>query len=184
MNALQNVSVFLIETLFSMYIGAVILRFLLALVRANFYNPISQFIVKITNPLLVPLRRVIPPVGKIDSAAVVLALGLTAVKALLLIGVRGINADALSIVLYTVFDLISAVIHLYIFILIVQAVMSWFGNNYGNPMVDLFHSLTEPLLRPIRRILPNLGMIDISPMVALLGLYVILIILQSYGLAA
>ena len=105
-------------------------------------------------------------------------------KALLLIGVRGINADALSIVLYTVFDLISAVIHLYIFILIVQAVMSWFGNNYGNPMVDLFHSLTEPLLRPIRRILPNLGMIDISPMVALLGLYVILIILQSYGLAA
>ena len=73
MNALQNVSVFLIETLFSMYISAVILRFLLALVRANFYNPISQFIVKITNPLLVPLRRIIPPVGKIDSAAVVLA---------------------------------------------------------------------------------------------------------------
>jgi YggT family protein len=184
MNALQNVSIFLIETLFSMYIGAVILRFLLALVRANFYNPVSQFIVKVTNPLLVPLRRVIPPIGKMDTAAIVLALSLTAIKALLLIAVRGIHADAISIVLYTVFDLISAVIHLYIFILIVQAVMSWFGNAYGNPMVDLFQSLTEPLLRPIRRFLPNLGMIDISPMIALLGLYVILIILQSYGLAS
>ena len=73
MEALQNVGVFLVQTLFSLYIGAVLIRFLLALSRANFYNPLSQFLVKITNPVLVPLRRLIPAIGKLDTAAIVLA---------------------------------------------------------------------------------------------------------------
>ena len=182
MNALQNVGLFLVESLFSLYIGAVLLRFLLAWARANFYNPLSQFLVKVTNPVLVPLRRMIPAVGKVDTAAIVLALGLTIVKVLLLVVIAGVSAGFLTIVLSAISDLLRAAIWIYIFALIVQAVMSWTGNLYGNPLADLLSSLTGPLLRPIRQLLPNVGMVDLSPMVAVLLLNVVLIILQSFGL--
>ncbi|MEN9502988.1 MAG: hypothetical protein RI964_2273 [Pseudomonadota bacterium] len=182
MNALQNVGLFLVESLFSLYIGAVLLRFLLAWARANFYNPLSQFLVKVTNPVLVPLRRMIPAVGKVDTAAIVLALGLTIVKVLLLVVIAGVSAGFLTIVLSAISDLLRAAIWIYIFALIVQAVMSWTGNLYGNPLADLLSSLTEPLLRPIRQLLPSVGMVDLSPMVAVLLLNVVLIILQSFGL--
>lgn len=176
MAAMQNIGIFLIDTLFSLYIGAIILRFLLAWVRASFYNPLSQFLVKITNPVLIPLRRVIPAAGKIDTSAIVLALALTMLKLTLLdmLGYIGGN-----IVLGSVLDLLKTVIHIYIFALIVQAVMSWVGNSHGNPLADLLHSLTEPLLRPIRQFVPVIGMIDLSPMVALLLLYIVLIALNS-----
>lgn len=182
MSALQNVGIFLVDTLFSLYIGAVLLRLLLALARANFYNPLSQFLVKITNPVLVPMRRMIPAMGKVDTAAVVLAVGLTVIKVLLLLGLKGGGADLFGIVVFSVLEVIRTVIHIYIFALVVQAVLSWVGNTYGNPLADLLNSLTEPLLRRIRGFVPVIGMVDIAPMVAILLLYVVLIIFQSYGL--
>ncbi|WP_287600378.1 YggT family protein [Thiothrix sp.] len=182
MSALQNVGIFLVDTLFSLYIGAVLLRLLLALARANFYNPLSQFLVKITNPVLVPMRRMIPAMGKVDTAAVVLAVGLTVIKVLLLLGLKGGGADLFGIVVFSVLEVIRTVIHIYIFALVVQAVLSWVGNTYGNPLADLLNSLTEPLLRRIRGFVPVMGMVDLAPMVAILLLYVVLIIFQSYGL--
>lgn len=183
MDALQNVGIFLVETLFSLYIGAVLIRMLLALSRADFYNPLSQFIVKITNPLLIPLRRIIPSIGKMDTAAVVLALLLKMVQTFLLANLMGSSAGVAQILVYSVLDLVSTVIWIYIFALIIQAVLSWVGQSHGNPLAGLLHSLTEPLLRPVRRFVPVVGMIDLSPMVAILLLYVLLIVLQSYGLA-
>ncbi len=182
MVALQNVGSFLIDVLFSFYIIAILLRFLLAWSRANFYNPLSQFLVRITNPAVIPMRRLIPAVGKIDTAAIVLALGLTIIKVFMLLGLTGKSYDLLSIVLYSVSSLVRNIIWIYIFALIVQAIMSWTGNSYGNPMADLLDSLTEPLLKPIRNIVPEIGVIDLSPMVAILLLNIMLIILQSYGL--
>jgi YggT family protein len=182
MSALQNVGIFLVDTLFSLYIGAVLLRLLLALARANFYNPLSQFLVKITNPVLVPMRRMIPAMGKVDTAAVVLAVGLTVIKVLLLLGLKGGGADLFGIVVFSVLEVIRTVIHIYIFALVVQAVLSWVGNTYGNPLADLLNSLTDPLLRRIRVFVPVIGMVDLAPMVAILLLYVVLIIFQSYGL--
>lgn len=182
MSALQNVGIFLVDTLFSLYIGAVLLRLLLALARANFYNPLSQFLVKITNPVLVPMRRMIPAMGKVDTAAVVLAVGLTVIKVLLLLGLKGGSVDLFGIVVFSVLEVIRTVIHIYIFALVVQAVLSWVGNTYGNPLADLLNSLTEPLLRRIRGFVPVIGMVDLAPMVAILLLYVVLIIFQSYGL--
>lgn len=182
MDALQNVGVFLVETLFSLYIGAVIIRFLLALSRANFYNPLSQFLVKITNPVLIPMRRFIPAVGKLDSAAVVLALGLMIIKVFLLLSMTGGDASLPLVAVYSVLELLRTVIHIYIFALIVQAVLSWVGNSYGNPMADVLHSLTDPILRPIRNLIPTIGMVDLSPMIAILLLYIVLIVLRSYGL--
>lgn len=182
MQALQNVGVFLVETLFSLYIGAVLIRFLLAWSRANFYNPLSQFLVKITNPVLVPLRRMIPAMGKLDTAAIVLALGLMVIKVFLLVGLKGSSISLLVVLVYSVVELLRTVIHIYIFALIIQAVLSWVGNSYGNPLADILHSLTDPILRPIRNVVPTIGMVDLSPMVAILLLYVVLIVLQSFGL--
>lgn len=182
MQALQNVGVFLVETLFSLYIGAILIRFLLAWSRANFYNPLSQFLVKITNPVLAPLRRLIPAIGKLDTAAIVLALGLMVIKVFLLLGLQGSGANPPVVLIYSVVELLKMVINIYIFALIIQAVLSWVGNSYGNPMADILNSLTDPILRPIRNIVPTIGMIDLSPMVAILLLYVVLILLQSFGL--
>ncbi|MGB5599566.1 MAG: YggT family protein, partial [Thiothrix litoralis] len=134
MEALQNVGVFLVQTLFSLYIGAVLIRFLLALSRANFYNPLSQFLVKITNPVLVPLRRLIPAIGKLDTAAIVLALCLKVIQVLLLVALQGSDANLPVVLVYAIVDLLRTVIQIYIFALIIQAVLSWVGNSYGNPM--------------------------------------------------
>jgi YggT family protein len=79
-------------------------------------------------------------------------------------------------------DLLRTVIQIYIFALIIQAVLSWVGNSYGNPMADVLNSLTDPLLRPIRKVVPTIGMVDMSPMAAMLLLYIVLIVLQSVGL--
>lgn len=177
---LQNIAVFLISTVFSLYIGAVLLRFLLALVRADFYNPLSQFLVKITNPVLVPLRRFIPPVGKIDSASLVLAFTLKLISATLLMSIQGVDAGVGGLLLAVIADLIRTVIWIFMIALIVQAIMSWVGNSYGNPMGSLLDSLTAPLLDPIRKRVPLIGMVDLSPLVAILLLQVVLIALAGF----
>jgi YggT family protein len=165
-----------------LYIGAVLIRLLLAWSRANFYNPLSQALVKITNPVLVPLRRMIPAIGKLDTAAVVLALSLMIIKVLLLLALKGSDANLLLVVLYSAVELLRTVVWIYIVAMIIQAVMSWVGNAYGNPLADILHSLTEPLLRPLRNVIPTLGMIDLSPLVAILLLNIVLIVLNSLGL--
>lgn len=176
----QNITVFLISTLFSLYIGAVLLRFLLALVRADFYNPLSQFLVKITNPVLVPLRRFVPPIGKIDSASLVLAFTLKLIAATLLMSIQGMDAGVGGLLLAVLADLIRTVVWIFMVALIIQAIMSWVGNSYGNPMGSLLDSLTAPILDPIRKFVPLIGMVDLSPLVAILLLQVVLIALGGF----
>ena len=180
MNVLQQIGTYLIETLFSLYIGAVVLRMLLGYAGANFYNPLSQFLVKITNPVLVPLRRFIPSVGKIDTSAIVLALGLTVVKIVLLSLIITGNVNIISTLFASIFDLMKVVIWIYIISLLVQAIMSWIGSAHGNYVAPLIQSLTNPLLRPIRNVVPNMGALDLSPLVAILILNILLIIVNSF----
>lgn len=175
----QDLGVFLIGTLFSIYIAIVMVRLLLAWARADFYNPISQAIVKITNPPLLPLRRVIPPIGKLDTASVVLMILLKAIAIWLLALLQGLRAPLLTVLYVAVFQLIELAIYVYIFALILQAVLSWVSpGGYGNPVAGLLYSLTEPLLRPLRRIVPPVGMLDLTPMVAIILLYALLIVLR------
>jgi YggT family protein len=164
---------FLISTLFSLYIMAVMLRFLLGLVRADFYNPVSQFLVRITNPLLIPLRKVVPSIGKFDSAAMLLmiVLQLAAITLILLLRREGISSAVLVII--TLATLVSLLINVYMFAIIVEVIISWMNPGSYNPVSSLLHSLTSPLLRPIRHLVPPIAGIDLSPLFAIIGLQVL-----------
>ena len=164
---------FLISTLFSLYILAVMLRFLLGAVRADFYNPISQFLVRITNPLLVPLRKAIPSIGKFDSAAMLLMIILQLAAVTLILLLRGDGISSAALVIITLVTLVSLLIDVFMFAIIIEVIISWMNPGSYNPVNSLLHSLTSPLLRPIRRLIPPIAGIDLAPLFAIIGLQVL-----------
>lgn len=165
---LTNPLIYLIETLFSLYMLAVMLRFLLQWVHADFFNPVSRFIVKITNPPLVPLRRVIPSIGGIDTASVILLLLLALVKVALLYRVGGFLITPLTVFPRAIAELISLFLNIYLVSIIIQVVLSWIAPQQYNPVSVLLYQLNEPLLRPVRRLLPSIEGFDFSPLVVIL----------------
>jgi YggT family protein len=161
---------FLINTLFGLYILMVMLRFLLAAVRADFYNPVSQFLVRITNPMLVPLRRVVPSVGKLDTSAL-LSMILLQLLSFVLIGLlRGGTISLGSLLVLSIAELVGLFLNVLLFSILIQVVLSWINPNTYNPVVSLLYSITEPVLRPCRRLLPPMSGIDFSPIIALIGI--------------
>lgn len=164
---------FLLSTLFQLYIMAVMLRFLLQLTRADFYNPLSQFVVKITNPTLRPLRRLIPGFAGLDIAAIVLMLGLQIISALILALLRGAGIGPLALLLWSMTELISLAFNIFIFSILIQAVISWVNPSPYNPVSSLLYSLNEPLLRPARRLIPPISGLDLSPLVVIIALQVL-----------
>lgn len=160
---------FLIEVLFGLYIFAVLLRFLLQWVRADFYNPIAQFLVVVTNPPLKPLRRVIPGLYGIDLASVVLLLLLEGARLTLLYSLLGQPLRLEAIAFNGVVDLLNSTLQIYLFGILILVILSWV-NPYPNAVSQLLGRLTDPLLRPARRRIPTLGGIDLSPMVVMIGL--------------
>jgi YggT family protein len=162
-----NPLVFLIGTAFDLYIAAVILRFLLQWVRADFYNPVSQFLVKATNPPLIPLRRLLPGIGGIDLASLVLMLILAITKWLLLSVLHGAFPGIVSLLVLAIAEVIKIFIGIYFFSIIIQVILSWVSPHQYNPVSVLLYQLNEPLLRPIRRLLPPTGGFDLSPLLAL-----------------
>ncbi len=170
---LANPLEFLITTLISLYILAIMLRFLLGMVRADFYNPVSQFLVRITNPLLVPMRKVLPGIGKLDTSAIVLMLLLQIASVLIMVSLRGASVPALMLPVYAVGELVLLLINVLLVAIIVQVVVSWVNPGTYNPVNSLLYSLTSPLLKPIQRILPSMSGIDLSPLFAIIGLQVL-----------
>lgn len=170
---LTNPVEFIITTLFQLYITVVMLRFLLQWVRADFYNPVSQFLVKVTNPALKPLRRLIPGWGGLDIAAVILMIALQVVSLLLVLLLRGQGVPVGTLVLWSIAELVSLAFNVFIFAIIIQVILSWVNPGHYNPVSSLLYSLTEPLLRPARRMLPPISGIDLSPLLVLLALQVL-----------
>ena len=181
-NAFNNVGLFLIEIVFSLFGYAVLLRFFLQWVKADFYNPFCQLIMRITNPLLKPLRRIIPGFFGLDFAALVLAY---LVLLLQIILVQMLTAKSLYIpwgIIWfaVVIKLILTVIWMYIILIFIRSIASWFAQGSYNPALMALHQLTEPLLRKVRRIIPptQSGM-DFSPMLILLVLICLQIFISS-----
>ena len=169
---------FLVSTLFELYLMVVIIRVWLQLVRADFYNPVSQFVVKATNPLLVPLRRIIPGIGGVDWAGVALVflIAFAKVSALQLLFSQGFPAGQLAIA--ALISAIMEVLSLLFWVTIIRAILSWISQGY-NPIEALLHQLTEPLLAPIRKFIPPLGGLDLSLLVFLIGLQFVQILFQD-----
>ncbi len=174
---LTNPIQFLIQTLFGLYILAIMLRFLLQWVRADFYNPISQFLVKITNPPLRPLRRVIPGLGGIDLAAVLLMLALQVVAILLIQAVAGVLPSLGFTIVASIAELVDLGFNVFLFAIFIQVIISWINPGAHNPATGLLYSLTEPVLRPARRMIPAMGGLDLSPMAVIIAIYLLKMLL-------
>jgi len=166
MGYLANAGQILINFAFGALIALVVLRVLLQWVRANFYNPVCQFLYRVTNPVLMPLRRVIPSWRNIDIAAILLAWVLSAIKLALLYGVVGQGLGIFGLMVMAVADLGDFVLMLYFGLILVRVLLSFISVDRANPIVPLIFQLTEPVLRPIRRVVPTVAGLDLSPMVA------------------
>jgi len=170
---------FLWLTLSQLFIAAFILRFLLQLARADFYNPVSQLVVRITQPLLRPVRRLVPAWGPVDIATILIVLVLQVIAVIIWFLIRGVPFNAEVIALFSTVRLIDLILNIYLLALIVHAIMSWVVQGY-HPIMALLGDLTAPVLNPIRRILPTTSGIDFSPMVAILLIYFIRLLLGDF----
>ena len=169
---------FLIGTLLNLYLMVVILRIWLQLARADFYNPFSQFIVKATNPPLMPLRRIIPGWGGMDNAAIVLAFCIAAIKVTLIALVKGQPLAFIALLFDALATLLSEITWIVIVVLILRAILSWISQGH-NPIETVMQQLTEPMLAPIRKVIPPMGGFDLSILVLLIGLQFILLLIDD-----
>ena len=172
-----NAATFLIDTLFGLYLLIVMLRFLLQTLRADFYNPISQFLAKVTQPALRPMRRFIPGVAGIDTSSLVLLMVIQTVQVWLTTAILGIPAAALGVIVFAVAELLKLLVNVFFWAVFIQIVISWVNPGLHNPVTSLLSTLSEPLLRPARRMLPPMSGFDLSPIPVMIGLQLSLILL-------
>ncbi len=169
--------IYLISTITDLYVTAILLRLLLQWVKADFYNPLSQFLVKVTNPVLVPARRIIPSIGPLDTASVVVMLLLELIQ-LAIIGQIGPSDFGLPFLLvFAVKKLIFALLMTYFVLIIARVIVSWVANQSRHPLIPLIYQLTNPVLKPFSKLLPPIGGVDLSPLFALITLRFLLLLL-------
>jgi YggT family protein len=166
---------FLVEIIFDLYLMVVLLRFWMQMARADFYNPLSQFIVKATSPLLNPIRKITPGLGGFDLASLVLAIIIAALKvaAISLLFLGGL--DALTIFIGSLITVVKEFLSLVFWVLIIRALLSWVSQGH-NPIEAVFHQLTEPMLRPIRKVIPPIGGLDLSILILIIAMQFIQIL--------
>ncbi|ANJ58880.1 YggT family protein [Pseudomonas silesiensis] len=174
MIGLNTAAVYVLQTLGSLYLLIVLLRFVLQLVRANFYNPLCQFAVKATQPLLKPLRRIIPSMFGLDMSSLVLAILVQlALMALTLLLTYGTIGNPLQLLLWSLIGVTALFLKIFFFALIISVILSWVAPGSHNPGAELVNQICEPALAPFRKIVPNLGGLDISPILAFVVLKLI-----------
>jgi len=171
MSQLSQALILIVQTLGSLYLLIVLLRFVLQLVRADFYNPLSQFIVRATHPLLRPLRRVIPSIGGLDLSSLVLAIivQLLLMGAILMIA-YGTIGNPLQLLVWAVIGVTGLLLDIFFYALIISVILSWVAPGSHNPGAQLVNQVCEPALAPFRRLLPSMGGLDISPIFAFLAI--------------
>lgn len=177
---MQNILIFVFQTLLDLYILTFVLRILLQAVRADFRNPISQFVVKVTDPLVLPIRRFVPPIGPVDTATLLIALALQALVTGILLNVACTTGpNPLQLVGLSVIRLARLTLNIYFFLIIAQVIISWVAAGQYNPMFALLSQVVEPTLRPIRRLIPPIAGVDLSPLFAIIAIQVFLLLLSG-----
>ncbi|MFF7706417.1 YggT family protein [Pseudomonas sp. NPDC007930] len=177
MSGLNGAAVFVIQVFGGLYLLLVLLRFILQLVRADFYNPLSQVAVRATQPLLRPLRKIIPSVGGLDTASLLLAIIVQlVVMALTLLLAYGVTGNPLQMLIWAAIGVAALFLKVFFFAMILMVIVSWVAPNSHNPAAELANQICEPMLAPIRRIMPTMGGLDLSPIVA----FVLIQLLSTY----
>lgn len=177
---MQDALIFVFRSLLELYIIAFVLRLILQWVRGDFRNPLSQFILRITDPLVVPLRRLVPAIGRLDTATVLIALALQLLVTTVLINMACIGAaDPAQLLILAVLRLVQLVLNIYFFVIIAWVVLGWIAPGGYNPAISLLGSVVEPVLAPLRRLIPPIGGIDLSPLFAIIGIQALTMLLPT-----
>jgi len=184
MGAVNEIVGYLLQTFLGLYLIAMLLRFLLQLVRADFYNPISQFLVKVTNPLVIPLRRVVPGFGGVDVASLLLAvlLQMAGIAAMVYLHFGGLPPFTLLLV-GGVLGVVGLLVNIYFFALLAMIILSWVAAGSRHPAIYLLYQLTEPVMAPFRKALPPMGGLDFSPILVFILINIIQIALRHMAAA-
>jgi YggT family protein len=169
--------VYLISTITDLFVTAVLLRLLLQWVKADFYNPLSQFLIKVTNPVLVPARRLVPSIGKLDTASVVIMLLLELIQLVLISLLSKTDYGFQFLLLFALQKLLITLLLTYFVLIIARILISWLAAQSRHPLIPLVYQLTEPVLRPFSKLVPPLGGVDLSPLFALIALRFLLLLL-------
>jgi len=169
---------FILDALFTLVIVAFLLRLLMPVLRADFRNPIGHAVLQFTNPLVMPLRKLLPPAGRIDAASVVALLAVQLAKTAVLRLVAGAGLAFVPLLLGSLHDLARTVLQFYFVAVLVYALLSWVAPGGHGPGAQLLARLCDPLLNPLRRIIPPIGGLDLSALFVLIGLQALQILLR------
>ena len=162
--------VFIVNALTSLYLLLLLLRFWLPWLRADFRNPLAQGILKLTSPVIVPLRRIVPSFGRLDTATILFAFTVQYLSLLLILFLMGARASSSTIAISAIAKLVLLSLNLFMFAIFIRIILSWISPGQHNPATAIITTLTEPILRPVRRLIPAMGGFDISPIFVIIGL--------------
>jgi YggT family protein len=171
--------IYIVDTLLSLALAVVLARLLLQWTRADFRNPLCQFIVRITNPVILPLRRILPPIGKVDTASVVAVLLVAIADVAIMWTVRGAGfPPAYFWAQLVAIEIVRTLLQMYFYAIVLYALLSLIAPGGYSPMQSVLATLCEPVLRPFRRLIPPIAGIDLSPLWACIGIQAILLLLH------
>ncbi|OGT37924.1 MAG: hypothetical protein A3F11_02830 [Gammaproteobacteria bacterium RIFCSPHIGHO2_12_FULL_37_14] len=176
-SALNNSLLFLINTLFDLYVFILMVRLILVWIRADYYHPATQFIIKVTQNLITPLRRIFPNIQKMETATVALILLLEIAKFFLIMSLSIGVPNILGVAILAAADMIKILVNTFFYAILIQALLSWVQPY--SPMAELLYRFTSPLMRPIQRIIPPIANFDISPIPVMIGLQLLLMLVVS-----
>ena len=173
--------VFIVNALTSLYLLVLLLRFWLPWLRADFRNPLAQGILKLTSPVIIPLRRIVPSFGRLDTATVLVAFIVQYLAILLILLIIGASESFSAISITAIVKLMLLSLNLFMFAIFVRIILSWISPGQYNPATAIITTLTEPILRPVRRLIPPLGGFDISPIFVIIGLGALTRVLMGFN---
>lgn len=176
---MQQALYFIIKAIAQLYLLVLLLRLWLPLLRADFRNPLAQGILRITSPLVVPLRRLLPSIGRLDTSTLLVAYALQYLTILVLVAISGHVVATVPILITTIIELAILSLNLFFFVILIKIILSWIAPHTHNPATALLNTMAEPVLRPFRRIIPPIGGFDISPIFAIILLQAAVIFLQD-----
>jgi len=178
----SDIFTLIVDTLSSLYLLIILMRFVLQIARADFYNPISQFVFKATNPILAPVRRIIPGLGGIDIASLVLAILFQSVVLTLKVTVLSQTfPNPISVMLLSTVMVLSLLLKIYFWSLLIMIIAGWIAPGSGHPILVLINQITEPLMKPFRNIMPPMGGLDLSPILVFLVLQILEKVVSHLG---